>query len=409
MADQEKDAAPESEEPKGEAAAEATSAEAEANEAPAQAAEANEAATTEAPAQAAETAEEAPNTVLVRYGSMGQLGRFSKGGNEELRCGRRVVIKSDRGMEMGTVVGFCCRKESFDTVPQRRVGEVLRPVTHADIVDERHLIDGADRKLAFCRERIEARQLPMKLVMVEHLFGGDRIIFYFVAESRVDFRALVRDLAHEFQTRIEMRQIGVRDEARLLGDYERCGRPLCCRAFMKDLAPVSMKMAKVQKATLDPAKISGHCGRLMCCLRFEQATYQELKKSLPRRNTYVLTHEGLGKVVDADVVSQMAGVILEGGVRVNVPVETILERDVNPDEVKRERPEAAAGRGRSADRSKAPATTETKPEEPKKDDAKSGKNRSRRRRRPRGRRRKKSKGDGGKGSSGGGAGPSSGG
>ena len=118
----------------------------------------------------------------------------------------------------------------------------------------------------------------MKLVAAEHLFGGDRIIFYFVSESRVDFRALVRDLAHEFQTRIEMRQIGVRDEARLLGDYERCGRPLCCRAWIKELEPVSMKMAKVQKATLDPTKISGRCGRLMCCLRFEHETYRELSQ-----------------------------------------------------------------------------------------------------------------------------------
>jgi hypothetical protein len=167
----------------------------------------------------------------------------------------------------------------------------------------------------------------MKLVAVEHLFGGDRIIFYFVSESRVDFRSLVRDLAHEFQTRIEMRQIGVRDEARLLGDYERCGRPLCCRAWIKELEPVSMKMAKIQKATLDPTKISGRCGRLMCCLRFEHTTYRDLAKNLPRKNTLVSTPRGPAKVLDTDVVSQIVAVLLGDGTRLNYPVEDIKPID----------------------------------------------------------------------------------
>jgi hypothetical protein len=170
----------------------------------------------------------------------------------------------------------------------------------------------------------------MKLVAVEHLFGGDRIIFYFLAETRVDFRALVRDLAQEYRTRIEMRQIGVRDEARLLGDYERCGRPLCCRAWIKELQPVSMKMAKLQKATLDPTKISGRCGRLMCCLRFEDTTYRDLVKNLPRRNTYVRLPQGVARVVDGDVVTQIVAVQMEDGKRANVPVESIVERDVAP-------------------------------------------------------------------------------
>jgi cell fate regulator YaaT (PSP1 superfamily) len=244
-----------------------------------------------------------------------------------------VVIKSDRGQEMGEIVCPCTSACLRENVSEKIVGEVLRFATHADEVEERHMHDGEERELAFCRERIAARGLPMRLVQAEHLFGGDRIIFYFLSESRVDFRALVRDLAHEFQTRIEMRQIGARDEARLLGDYERCGRPLCCRAWIKDLAPVSMRMAKSQKATLDPAKISGHCGRLMCCLRFEHETYRELAKKLPRRNSYVATPDGVGKVVATDAVTQMVGVELARGTRINVPVESILERDVNPKEV----------------------------------------------------------------------------
>ena len=284
------------------------------------------------PEVAAETARKAAEAarrpaLIVRYGAMGMLGRFAYT-LDRWRRDQRVVIKSDRGMEIGTIV---CRATDADAHASLKMrGEVLRVVTHVDEIEERHLQESADREFAFCKQCVAERKMPMKLISVEHLFGGDRIIFYFISESRVDFRALVRDLAHEFQTRIEMRQIGVRDEARLLGDYERCGRPLCCREWIKDLEPVSMKMAKVQKATLDPAKISGRCGRLMCCLRYEHATYRELSKSLPRKNTLVGTTEGRGKVVATDVVTQMVGVLLEKGTRVNVPVESLLPPDAVP-------------------------------------------------------------------------------
>jgi cell fate regulator YaaT (PSP1 superfamily) len=275
-----------------------------------------------------ETASRRP-TVIVRYGAMGNLARFAHN-MEQLRCGQRVIIKSDRGMEVGTTV---CQWEGCGAprgVSGQIKGEVLRPLTHVDEIEERHLQETADREFAFCKKTVAERGMPMKMVAVEHLFGGDRVIFYFVSEQRVDFRSLVRDLAHEFQTRIEMRQIGVRDEARLLGDYERCGRPLCCRAWIKDLEPVSMKMAKVQKATLDPTKISGRCGRLMCCLRFEHATYRDLAKNLPRKNTEVMTAQGRGKVVDTDIVSQMVAVLLVTGTRINVPVESLLPPDAAP-------------------------------------------------------------------------------
>jgi len=275
-----------------------------------------------APAQAVVTDTTRP-TAIVRFGAMGFLGRFVNS-LEEWRCGQRVVIKSDRGQEFGTIVCVWNGCGSPGGVPPQIRGEILRSVTRADEVEARHLAESERREFAFGKQCIAARALPMKLVAVEHLFGGDRIVFYFVSESRVDFRALVRDLAHEFQTRIEMRQIGVRDEARLLGDYERCGRPLCCRAWIKDLEPVSMKMAKVQKATLDPTKISGRCGRLMCCLRFEHAAYRDLARNLPRRNSLVVTTEGPGKVLDVDVMSQLVGVLLAGGTRINVPVESLI-------------------------------------------------------------------------------------
>jgi cell fate regulator YaaT (PSP1 superfamily) len=262
-------------------------------------------------------------TIIIRYGAMGLLGRFICT-MTPWRCSQRVVIKSDRGQEMGFIVCAWGGCGAPGGVPPQIRGDVLRAATHADEVEERHLRESERREFAYCKQLVAQKTLPMKMVAVEHLFGGDRIIFYFVSETRVDFRAIVRDLAHEFQTRIEMRQIGVRDEARLLGDYERCGRPLCCRAWIKELEPVSMKMAKIQKATLDPAKISGRCGRLMCCLRFEHATYRDLARNLPRKNTLVVTSEGPGKVVDTDVVTQMVGVLLGNGNRINVPVESLV-------------------------------------------------------------------------------------
>ncbi len=342
-------------------------------------------------------------TLLVRYGAMGFLARFAHH-LDAWRCGQRVIVKSDRGQEMGTVVGHCCSGDVPESVPNEVKGEVLRIATHDDLVDDRHLRDEEDREADFCRQRIQARNLPMKLVAVEHLFGGDRILFYFVSEKRVDFRALVRDLAHEFQTRIEMRQIGVRDEARLLGDYERCGRPLCCRTWMTSLSPVSMKMAKVQKATLDPTKISGVCGRLMCCLRFEHATYKELAANLPRKKSYVRTAEGLGRVLNTDIVSQLVHVQLEAGSRVTVPVESLVERDLDPEAVRKEveeAEEAARKRYRSSrrrnNRGDEGATSDSKGDA---GGGEQGDAKKKRRRRPRGGRRRRNKG--GKGGGGGG-------
>ena len=356
-------------------------------------------------------------TLVIRYGQMGLLGRFAYTLGR-WRRGQRAVVRSDRGIEIGTIV---CRWLDRDdahggTGDLQFRGEVLRLVTHADEIDERHLEQDAEREFDFCRQKIAERKLPMKLVGVEHLFGGDRIIFFFVAETRVDFRALVRDLAREFQTRIEMRQIGVRDEARLLGDYERCGRPLCCRAFMRELEPVSMKMAKVQKATLDPAKISGRCGRLMCCLRFEHNTYKELAKNLPRRNTEVGTPAGKGKVVDTDIVTQIVGVLLDSGTRVNVPVESLMPPEEAPDPAAAARAARAARDAGKASLAPAPERETPKPDRPeaakpdrpeaakpdadrKGDAAEGASGRSKRSRRGRRRSRNKGRGPGGGGES----------
>ena len=270
--------------------------------------------------------------VCVRYGRMGMLGLFgSKLG--EIAPHARVVIKSDRGLELGVALCPATRRTTYAGKPLKRVGLIRRLATGDDLMEERHLHQSEERERTFCSQRIKELKLPMRLATVEHVFGGDRIVFFFLSDGRVDFRNLVKDLAHEYQTRIEMRQIGVRDEARLLADYERCGQFVCCRTFIKDFQPVSMRMAKIQKATLDPSKISGRCGRLMCCLRYEFQTYEELRKNLPKKNSYVMTEEsGPGKVVGSDILTQLVKVDISGRVEI-VSVESITQRDLTEKEV----------------------------------------------------------------------------
>src|SRR5437588_9256214 len=177
-----------------------------------------------------------------------------------------------------------------------------------------------------CAEFVQQRQLQMELVDVEHLFGGERIVFYFLAEKRVDFRELVKDLARAYLTRIEMRQIGVRDEAKLLADYGDCGKPVCCNTHMATMPPVSMKMAKVQKSTLDPSKISGRCGRLKCCLRFEQDVYEEFQRELPPVGTRIVTAKGQGRVLAQEVLARKVLVEFEDGRRLPVDAADVLTR-----------------------------------------------------------------------------------
>jgi cell fate regulator YaaT (PSP1 superfamily) len=156
---------------------------------------------------------------------------------------------------------------------------------------------------ATCERLIAEAGLPMQLVDVEHIFGGERIVVYYLAENSIDFRELVKQVAGEFQTRIEMRQIGVRDEAKLLADYGDCGKPVCCNTHLTEMPPVSMKMAKLQKATLDPTKISGRCGRLKCCLRYEYDTYEQLQKELPPIGAGVLTANGRARVLAHEILA----------------------------------------------------------------------------------------------------------
>lgn len=276
--------------------------------------------------------------VLVRYGKMNAIGFFEHNETRIPKLSSRVVVKTDKGLELGHLVGQLSAykagqlKLSQDQIKQyydssdvdfnhEQAGKFIRFATADDLSEERHLQRIEKEEIECCKRFAKELNLPMKIVDAEHIFGGERIIFYFIADGRVDFRELVKKLAHEYQTRIEMRQIGSRDEAKLLGDVETCGLECCCRRFLKILKPVNMRMAKMQKATLDPAKISGYCGRLKCCLRYEDQTYTELKKRLPKKNTKVKTQYGQGKVVDSQILTQLVVVEYEGGQKVAIPVD----------------------------------------------------------------------------------------
>jgi cell fate regulator YaaT (PSP1 superfamily) len=291
--------------------------------------------------------------MLVRYGRMNQIGLFEHNEAHIPKTDTRVVVKTQKGLQLGKIVGAqCCyrggrfksdskqlneyyRTSEIDMTCER-AGKFIRFAGADDLSEVQHLQKIAKDEIAACKRIAEENNLAMKIVDAEHILGGERIIFYFMSEGRVDFRDLVKTLSHEFQTRIEMRQIGARDEARLLGDVEGCGQQCCCQRFLKFLKPVNMRMAKMQKATLDPAKISGYCGRLKCCLRYEDKQYSELKKKLPKRNTMVKTPSGVGRVIDGQILTQLVIVEIEG-TRVAVPVDDIRSPDA-PDEPQKDAP-----------------------------------------------------------------------
>ena len=236
----------------------------------------------------------------VRFKANGKSYYFSPG-DLELQPGDHVIVETARGTECGEVA-----KGPHD-VPDSSIVKPLKTVTRmADAVDVRRMQQNrADEKRAFsvCEERIAKHKLDMKLVDVEYTLDRNKILFYFTADGRIDFRDLVKDLAGVFRTRIELRQIGVRDESKMLGGLGICGQPFCCSRFLRDFQPVSIKMAKEQGLSLNPAKISGSCGRLMCCLAYEQPAYEYLNRITPGVGSIVKTPEGVGAVVETNVIS----------------------------------------------------------------------------------------------------------
>lgn len=244
----------------------------------------------------------------VRFQDVGKIYYFDPDG-VKLNEGDKVVVETARGIEFGEVAMANREVEEEQVVKPLKM--LIRPATPEDV--ETHEKNRQKEQEAFiiCQKKIETHKLDMKLVEVEYTFDGSKILFYFTADGRVDFRELVRDLASVFRTRIELRQIGVRDEAKMVGGLGICGRPFCCNSFLGDFQPVSIKMAKEQGLSLNPVKISGTCGRLMCCLKYEQNVYDHLLRVTPRQGALVETKDGRGTVVDSSLLTGMLKVRLE--------------------------------------------------------------------------------------------------
>ena len=261
---------------------------------------------------------------IVRYGTTRNISEFNVRHSETYNRDAEVIVRSQRGIEWGKVLCLASEKTNKFLKKDDFEGKILRAVSDTDRQTLEKVHESELAEFEGCKKMVAERKLQMELVDVEHIFGGERLVFYYLAENRVDFRELVKALAKNFKTRIEMRQIGVRDEAKLLADYGDCGKPVCCNTFLEEMPPVSMKMAKLQKASLDPAKISGRCGRLKCCLRYEYDTYKEYRRDLPNVGALVVTKAGEAKVIGQEILAKKVFVEYDDRRRVMLGDEEIL-------------------------------------------------------------------------------------
>lgn len=271
---------------------------------------------------------------VVRYGTMRLLGDFEARRQVSFARNDEVVVRSERGIEWGVILCPATQQTSSYLGNSKATGgRILRSVSDED---RRSRLETSDREKKFFQQvvaMIRERSMQMQVIDIEQIFGGERLIIYYLSESRVDFRDLVKLMAREFNTRIEMRQIGIRDEAKLLADYGDCGKPVCRNTHLQEMPPVSMKMAKLQKATLDPNKISGRCGRLKCCLRYEYDTYEENRRELPAIGATVITKNGTARVLSQELLAMKLVVVYEDGRRVMTDasdIVTVVSRGSKP-------------------------------------------------------------------------------
>ena len=246
--------------------------------------------------------------VGIRFKEVGKVYYFDPDGMQ-FKKGERAVVETARGVECGEIAME--NREVDDSEIVKPLKRIVRPANENDLRVVRENRAKEQKAFSICEEKIRAHNLDMKLVDVEYTFDGSKILFYFTADGRVDFRELVKDLAGVFRTRIELRQIGVRDESKMVGGFGMCGRPFCCSTFLGDFQPVSIKMAKEQGLSLNPVKISGTCGRLMCCLKYEQEAYEHLLRHTPKVGAIVETREGRGTVVENNLLTGMLKIRLE--------------------------------------------------------------------------------------------------
>ena len=262
-----------------------------------------------------------PKIVGIRFKPVSKIYYFDPVGFEDLEAGDYVIVETTRGREAGKVA-IAPKEVSEDEVVSKLKG-IVRRAKPWDLVQMEHYRCLAPKTLEVGREKVAEYGLPMKMVKAEYNFDGSLLVFYFIAEKRVDFRDLVRDLAKTFKAKIELKQVGVRDEAKLIGGLGRCGRPLCCISFLSEFHPVSIKMAKQQHLPLSPTEISGLCGRLLCCLTYENEYYAEVKKKLPRIGAKVNTPYGTGKVTGVNVLKETVNVVLESEATVEIPAKDV--------------------------------------------------------------------------------------
>lgn len=246
--------------------------------------------------------------VGIRFKEVGKVYYFDPDGMQ-FKKGDRAVVETARGVECGEIAME--NREVDDSEIVKPLKRIVRPANENDLRVVRENRAKEQKAFSICEEKIRAHNLDMKLVDVEYTFDGSKILFYFTADGRVDFRELVKDLAGVFRTRIELRQIGVRDESKMVGGFGMCGRPFCCSTFLGDFQPVSIKMAKEQGLSLNPVKISGTCGRLMCCLKYEQEAYEHLLRHTPKVGAIVETREGRGTVVENNLLTGMLKIRLD--------------------------------------------------------------------------------------------------
>ncbi|MDO4394102.1 MAG: stage 0 sporulation family protein [Bacillota bacterium] len=250
--------------------------------------------------------------VGVKFKNVGKLYYFSPG-DIDVKAGDSVIVETARGLEFGNVtMGITEISESELVAPLKNI---IRIATDKDKEKHKENLAKREEALRICQEKVDAHKIEMKLIDVEYTFDNSKVVFYFTADGRVDFRELVKDLAAVFRMRIELRQIGVRDEAKMLGGVGTCGRGLCCNTWLGDFEPVSIKMAKVQNLSLNPSKISGMCGRLMCCLKFENETYTYLKKGMPSVGERIKTPDGKAVVTEVNILENLikTRLVLEEG------------------------------------------------------------------------------------------------
>lgn len=270
--------------------------------------------------------------VGVRFRKAGKVYHFDPAGLE-LDTGDFVIVDTVRGQEMGQVV----IKIAQENENNKNLKTVVRKATDEDIENANKLRAKEKEALDECDKLVSKMELPMKLISAEYGYDGNRLTIYFGSEGRVDFRELVRELSRKMKARVEMRQVGPRDEAKMIGGFGRCGRPLCCTGFLSEFSPVSIKMAKEQDLPLNPMKISGVCGRLLCCLGFECEQYRAMKQEMPRNGERISTETGMATVVGGNPLKGMVLVELESGARVEIPVPEVKTTDRDTREPRRRR------------------------------------------------------------------------